>query len=618
VLAATDRRLLLGVLAPPEGYTLDQALGTTYSLDLLALLRVPLAATTLPWSSSDGGPIDNPFALLTALRRVAGRISLYCHAGATSVPARHVPLLAFLEDAIHPVTPPRPGGVFHPKVWVLRFAAAPGTDDDPVRYRLVVLSRNLTFDRSWDVALALDGDLHDRQRGFSLNRPLADLVAALPAMARAAGHEPPQAASDRAALLATELRRVDWSLPEGFDEYAFHPLGLDGRSRWPFEDLSRLLVIAPFVEGGALARLRDTARDGMELVSRYDELTRLAPEQLCVVGRIDAFDDPAPLLDVEDEAAPSGGDAEQVELSGLHAKVFVGERARRAVAYVGSANATEAAFDRNVELLVELRGSRSQHGIAAVRTALEDAGLLRPYTPAEPLPEDEGVRTLERQLDRAAHALATGPLVARAAAVSEDTWRLTLHRVAPVDVGDLTIVARPLSSQLLRRVDLEADPCCGFPPTGLSSVTPFFAFRISGRVDGTDRRRDVAIRLRLEGAPEGRSEAVTAELLADRDRLLLFVLLLLADDHGSDRALEELAAILVEQRAGRTPAGDGASLGFPLLEPLLRAMHRDPRRLDEIERLISDVRSVGGSAADLVPADLERLLETVRAAREER
>src|SRR3954470_23238759 len=92
MLAPADRRLLLDVLAPPEGYTLDHAVGTTYTLDLVALLRVPLAATALPWPGAGGGRVDNPFALLTALRRNAGRISLFCHAGATRVPASHIPL----------------------------------------------------------------------------------------------------------------------------------------------------------------------------------------------------------------------------------------------------------------------------------------------------------------------------------------------------------------------------------------------------------------------------------------------------------------------------------------------------------------------------------------------
>ena len=214
MLAPADRRLLLDVLAPPEGFGLDEAIGTTYTLDLLALLRVPLAATALPWADRRGGPVDNPFALLTALRRNASRISLYCHAGVTKVPARHVGLLTFLEDVVHPVTPPRRGGVFHPKLWLLRFT--PQDLEDAVKYRLLVLSRNLTFDRSWDIALTLDGELQPGRRALAVNRPLSVFVAALPAMAKAAGTVLGNAALRRADRMAEEIRRVEWQLPEGY------------------------------------------------------------------------------------------------------------------------------------------------------------------------------------------------------------------------------------------------------------------------------------------------------------------------------------------------------------------------------------------------------------------
>lgn len=74
--------------------------------------------------------MENPFALLAALRQNAARISLYCQAGMTKVPTDAVPLLAFLEDCVHPVTPPRQGGgVFHTKIWLLRFA--PLNEGDP-------------------------------------------------------------------------------------------------------------------------------------------------------------------------------------------------------------------------------------------------------------------------------------------------------------------------------------------------------------------------------------------------------------------------------------------------------------------------------------------------------
>ncbi|MTD44885.1 hypothetical protein GKE82_11425 [Conexibacter sp. W3-3-2] len=619
MLAPTDRRLLLDTLAPPAGYRLDHAIGTTYTLDLLALLRVPLAATALPWSADSGGPVENPFALLTALRRNAGRISLFCHAGATKVPAKHVPLLAFLENSIHPVTPPRPGGVFHPKCWLLRFTAE--LPDAPVRYRLLVLSRNLTFDKSWDVALCLDGELLDRQRRGNPNRPLAEFFAALPGMASAAGHPLEPRAIDRVEQMTSEVRRVHWTLPEAFDDLAFHPIGHDGKPNWPIENLHRLMVISPFVGAPFLSRIAAEVRADLTLVARYDELVRLEADALDALDQVDAFDDAATLLDIEDESGEKSDLAEQLEteLSGLHAKVFVGERWKHAAVYIGSANATEAAFERNVEFLVELDGWRTRHGTKAVRGQLEDANLLRRFKQTEtPQPEDPS-EALQRKLEHAAHKLATGALRATATAVDDRRWQLALHASGHAGTEGVRIEARPLSDPGFRPVDLAADPAAAFRPTSLASITPFFALRLTGRTDtGVERHLDVTARLQLDGAPDGRAEAVTAEILSDTDRLLRFILLLLADDGDSDRMLGELEALLTEKHAGSSAGNVRGALGLPLLEPMLRALHRSPEKLDEIDRLLADMRTAGASTEALLPKELEEFWETINEVRRAR
>src|SRR6266536_1505684 len=43
VLGPEDRRLATDCLRPPDGYGLDQAIGTTFTLDLLAVIAAPLA-----------------------------------------------------------------------------------------------------------------------------------------------------------------------------------------------------------------------------------------------------------------------------------------------------------------------------------------------------------------------------------------------------------------------------------------------------------------------------------------------------------------------------------------------------------------------------------------------
>ena len=63
---------------------------------------------------------------------------------------------------MHGVSAPQ-GGVFHPKFWLLRYL--PQDSGGPARYRLLVLSRNLTYDRSWDTMLRLDASLDAESTG---------------------------------------------------------------------------------------------------------------------------------------------------------------------------------------------------------------------------------------------------------------------------------------------------------------------------------------------------------------------------------------------------------------------------------------------------------------------
>jgi hypothetical protein len=117
---------------------------------LESALVVPLAfAGQVLRESSD------PVAVMEAIRGCADRVDVFCQAGQVTVPQQGVDLLAFLEPVVHLVRRPRPGRLFHPKLWALHFRDDTAGIDHA---RLLVLSRNLTADRtSWDVCLRLDG-----------------------------------------------------------------------------------------------------------------------------------------------------------------------------------------------------------------------------------------------------------------------------------------------------------------------------------------------------------------------------------------------------------------------------------------------------------------------------
>ena len=74
-----DRTDYSGILMPPDGYRLDRAVGTTYSLDLEALTAVAICLGLS--EETDSKLMQNPIGMLNALQKVSDKIVLFCEAG---------------------------------------------------------------------------------------------------------------------------------------------------------------------------------------------------------------------------------------------------------------------------------------------------------------------------------------------------------------------------------------------------------------------------------------------------------------------------------------------------------------------------------------------------------
>jgi hypothetical protein len=152
MLEPNTRFLLTHAFRAPAGYQFDCGIATTYSLDLMTLLGATLHLS-LFGDEGAAEELKNGVALLEALRRTSTRLGVFCQTGRIAVPRMAHVLYGLLEPMVVPVTAPL-GGVFHPKLWVLRFVSPSAAQ--PVLLRVLVLSRNLTNDRCWDVSLALE------------------------------------------------------------------------------------------------------------------------------------------------------------------------------------------------------------------------------------------------------------------------------------------------------------------------------------------------------------------------------------------------------------------------------------------------------------------------------
>lgn len=601
MLEPEHRSLLLDNLRPPAGYQLDRAVGTTFSLDLDALLTVPLAFAMFDTSTPDETP--DIIALLEATRRHAGCISLFCQAGRISLPKNYSKVLANVEGSIHEVTAPR-GGVFHPKVWALRFVA----DDEPDMYRLLVLSRNLTFDRSWDVIVRLDGQqapVGERSQASETNRPLTDFLQRLPDLA-----VHPLSDDERAHIDAfvKTLRQVQFRAPDGFHRVSFHPSGLTAKRPDLFGDHSRALVMSPFLTAGLLRQV--TASGSRHaLISRREALDALPVEALTGFDTTYILDAAVENLDEEDD----------MELTGLHAKVFVVEHRGQVSVYAGSANATDAGFGHNVEFLAGLHGNRHTVGIDTVLESGDHRGpglidLLAPYAHPGTAHDETPADQLERRLDELRHAIAAIPIAATVKALPDKDFAFHVSSTQPLPAIDMDASVKcwlaTRGSGSAHTVTLGKPLDVRFDRVSFEAITPFIAFEVTLRDGRYTQTVRFVINAKLDGPPEDRSDRILSSLLDDRSKVLRYLLFLLADPNTPDVVTLELlrnATAASDSDGNRAPE-------VPLLESMLRSLARDPSRLDHVNRLIEDL-SKTGEGRRLLPDGTEQIWPVIWQAR---
>lgn len=605
MLAPDDRALLLDGLRPPPGFRLERAVGTTFTLDLETALTVPLAFAGYALTAT-----PDPIAIMEALRSSADRLDVFFQAGAVQIPRKASDLVALLEAVVHEVRRPRPGHLFHPKTWVAHYVDASGDPDASDRFRVLVLSRNLTGDCSWDVVVRLDGEAA-RKRNRD-NDGLVRFVAALVDMAK----DPlPDERSQAIRALADRLHRVEWEMPEGVREARFWPFGLPAQPRSKLDDLFRgyrHLVISPFVTPGGLTTiLRPTGSEtDATIVSRPEELDRL-PREAFASRRVYVID---PLAGLDPDAADATANAQPMTPFGaLHAKVILVEINRRARLFLGSANATDAAFDGNVEMMVELEGGPSQLGIdRMLGEKAEFKKLLVEYQPpAEPVVDEaaEVGRRLDAYLVDVAQlrflmTVEEGPGGWRAALTTDDELPSSPLGVEtsvrpfnrPLEEATLTPGAR-VHVELAARV--------------AADLTPFLVLIARTSLHGHPIERSGIVKATLAGGPTDRLGEILARQIDTPEKFLRLLFLLLGLGTAE-------ASVMPNPLGAGAGAGSWGASSAGVFETLVRALATDPTaidRLDEIVRRLMAGDREREAGARILPAGWERVWQAVTDAR---
>ncbi|WFB36955.1 phospholipase D family protein [Kiritimatiellota bacterium B12222] len=572
------------LLVPPAGYRLERAVGATYSADLNTLLSIPVAlvyANTLEKAEERGH-----HQLLQAIEEISKRVTVYHQKGRLLVPTRFNRLYAFLEDMLKPVTPFDAFTSFHPKTWVLRYVDEAG--EQPDVFRVLVMSRNLTFDRSWDVAVCLEGrEVDGPQRN---NSPLCDYLNHLNLLSPFPDAEG----------FIDKLRYIKFDYPEGFRFPQFHPIGFEGHYINPVQSMEgdRAVVLSPFVDDKTLSGLCDRVEE-VHLFSRREELLKLKPGVLTrlascyVVSRW--------VVEGESRMQMESENAQEAQEQDLHAKVFVVEKGSDVKWYLGSANATQAAQTRNTEFLVEFTGKKNLGRIDDLLNELlgpdRDLGVFEAFDPEATTGEDHEKEERE-DLRRLEYRLMEMPVEASVVRQSGDRenfdLRLGLNLEDIQFPESVSISIRPLnlpeSEQKLAPGSVNELLFENIPETDL---TRFLVIEISG---ASSRR--FLLRVEVKGMPSTRGDSIFKSLVNSQEKFFQYLAFLLSEDPLNEEGGEATDA--KQQGEGADPL-EAWQHGMPVYEQLLVTAARNPAKLKQVDALITRLRSDNDGEDVVVP-----------------
>jgi len=583
MLSPDARSLYTSAVCPPPGYVFDQALATTYSLDPTTLLSLPTHLALAERSSKD---IPDPIKLLESLRRLSNHFSIYVDHAGIQVPSVKNPLYGMLESILIPVRAPK-GGVFHPKLWVLRFVQ-PDTEEPPL-IRVLVLSRNLTYDRSWDISLQLEG-----QPGRYINTGNKELVEFLWALPSMSTRQVSEAQKQQAEMLAEEIRKTQWELPEYFESVYFSVLG-HKRRIWEPPKSNRIVVISPFITDSAIKWLRGFTDEITAVVSRPDELNNLVP---------DTFQDTTKWYTLDESAESEDGEVtEEHDTLGLHAKAYVFEKGWDTILVIGSANATAAALleRKNIEILAELVARKSKEGIDKLLDENGLGQLLTPYARPEEssIKKDEEEIAAQKALDEAKATLSLAGLNV-VCHIEGDALQLSLTVPEPLTLpGISSVKAWPITVSGDRAEDISVLTRANHAVLGnfaAESVTGLIAFVLETNMKNISAR--MVLNLPVEGLPENRDEAIFKLVVNNREGFLRYLLLLLGEAEGS----------FIDK--GNVLDGGNGNGGWkpaftddkPLLEELARAFSRHPEKLKEVNAVVNRFLKEN-TTSNIIPED---------------
>ena len=581
--SAKDRLNYGDSLMPPTGYRLEHAVGTTYSLDFETLTAITIALGLI--EDTDSELVNNPISMLNALHKESDRIVVFCEAGQIKTPKKSNKLYLLLEKMVVPVALPKNHKTqryraFHPKTWLLEYANREG---DRI-YRFVVMSRNITFDHSWDVACTLDGK--QRNARDIKSKPIVDFLQYLK---KQINRELSYFVNQNAILeyfiqtVQTVHFEVDESLFSGF---SFLPLGI-GAESYPMardslfiDSFHDLVVVSPFLSGSVISGLNDSRKSlqntSRTLITRRSELSQIANGQ---AANFDVYVMKDNVVDGESAISEESGNnsEEQAAKQDIHAKIFLRRKGRSVDLYLGSMNASYAAINSNVEMVVRLKTNSSVlDGHKFLNDLMGDDRSSKKNPFERVLPDKEAAQEPLSAADKAEKTI-------------KELCRLKYKAVVIPSIDNrydviLNAEGGKLEEEVTIRPLLSNKQSILLPETRFKSlevlqISEFYVLSVT--IDDYNLER--VLMIPTAGIPEKRDAEIVKSVIKDKKSFIEYIAFILGEDYVQAYLENKQTTSYADswRTAGDIPA---------VYEKMLKTMLSEPERLNEIAYIMRIVK----------------------------
>jgi len=323
---------LSSYLKPPFGYRFDRGFTTTYSLHLDILLTMPMFLDGR--LLGEHAIVENYVGVVKTINSFRDKFKVYVQKGETQTSSlsskkasRLYELLRYMVKDIHINTKQ---SSFHPKLWLLRYESEDGKIK---KYKLIILSKNLTNSKDLDIAVVFNGKISDKSKHKHINKSLFYFANKI--------------LNDNT-FTKKDLEHIAWDNIDGYSLENLYILPRDSKDLAFVRDnkiKNKTVVFSPFISNNLF-------NNNITLVTREEELNKNICNNIYTINSSLVEEDEV----TEDlEMFYNDKDSNDKEfINQLHAKIYVYTNNGKNWLTFGSANATNRGLFKNNEVLVEL------------------------------------------------------------------------------------------------------------------------------------------------------------------------------------------------------------------------------------------------------------------------